>query len=163
MAKLVYASVFAVIATIMVVCMAHIGRTTEQKEKQVSRQIGLLFIMNCIYLVSLYMNHAVVLEWAHCLILICEVMIMYMFLMFGYRFTDMPFLEVKPILYFVDLLVGVDVVITLLNLFTGKLYSFQVIELGQAEKYVLPELTGWYFYHIGLCIVLQLVLVLLML
>ena len=149
MAKLVYASVFAVIATIMVVCMAHIGRTTEQKEKQVSRQIGLLFIMNCIYVVSLFMNQVVVLEWAHCLILICEVMIMYMFLMFGYRFTDMPFLEVKPILYFVALLVGVDVVITLLNLFTGKLYSFQVIELGQAEKYVLPKLTGWYFYHIG--------------
>lgn len=162
MAKLVYASVFAVIATIMVVCMAHMGRTTGQKEKQVSRQIGLLFIMNCIYLVSLYMNHAVVLEWAHCLILICEVMIMYMFLMFGYRFTDVPFMEVKPVLYFVNVLVGVDVAITLLHLLTGKLYSFQVIELGQSEKYVLPELTGWYFYHIGLCMALQLILVLLM-
>lgn len=159
MTKLEYASIFAVIATIMVVCMTYIGRTTDTKEKHVSRQIGLILGMNCIYFVSFFVNQVNVLGGIHGILLICEVLIIDMFLIFGYRFTDVPFLEMKPLCYLVNLLIGADVVAIVMNLLTGKLFSFQVLELGQGERYVVPQLNGWYWYHLGLCIVLQAILV----
>lgn len=159
MAKLGYASIFAIIATIMVVFMVYIGGNVDAKGKHLRRQLFLIFLINCVYLISFFTNNRLALESIHNFVLILEILAIYLFFSFCCHFTDVPFVGVKLLNNIVKILVSADCLILVINILTRKLFTFSVGEYHHGGIYLLPELTVWYWLHVCLCIFLLVVLV----
>lgn len=162
MTKLGYASLFAVIATLLVVCMIYIGANVDAKGKHVRRQLHVIFLINCVYFVSFFTNDVAILEAIHSFILILEILAIFLFLSFCCYFTDVPFPGIGLVHRGVKVLVIADCFMLIANILTKQLFDFSVREYHNGGIYVVPQTTLWYWLHVGLCIFLLGVLIAIM-
>lgn len=147
MSKLQYASVLAVLATIMIVFIVYMGRNTKERYINIKRQLYLIFMMDMLYFVSFFSNEPVWLTINHCLVQVLEILSAYMFFAFVIRYSDDGVNDAKVIRVIMGLLVLTDSAMLVVNAFSKSFFDFRIVKNG-SDVYAEPIVNNWYIVHL---------------
>lgn len=158
MSKIEYASIYAILATVVVGFMLYMGRNTDEKQRYVKRQLYVIFIMLVLYFTSFFTNDVIYLSVNNCMVQIMQVVTAYMFLLFVIKFTDSGIVTLKVPRILVDIFAALDIIMLFINAINNMFFEYE-IKTFDGGIYVQPKVNLIYMLHICLVAIMIILMI----
>lgn len=162
MTKVEYASVYAIIATVMIGFMLYIGKNADKKSILVRRQLYLVLVMNLVYFFSFFINDEFLLVINHSLVLLFEVWLLFAVVHFALYYAESRTRFTIGVISVSMILCICDSVMLIYNSFTQKFFEFAANRKNESFLEVYPCVNLFYYLHMILCGIMLLVFVIIM-
>lgn len=162
MTKVEYASVYAIIATVMIGFMLYIGKNADKKSMLVRRQLYLVLAMNMVYLFSFFTNDEYLLVLIYSIVQFFEVWTLFSVLHFALYYADSDMRITRFITCLAMVLCLGDSFMLAYNAFSQRFFEFSVSRLKGNFLEVYPCVNLFYYLHMILCGILSLVFIIMM-
>lgn len=162
MTKVEYASVYAIIATVMIGFMLYIGKNADKKSMLVRRQLYLVLAMNMVYLFSFFTNDEYLLVLIYSIVQFFEVWTLFSVLHFALYYADSDMRITRFITCLAMVLCLGDSFMLAYNAFSQRFFKFSVSRLKGNFLEVYPRVNLFYYLHMILCGMLLLVFIIMM-
>lgn len=160
MNKVGYGVIYAMTIVVGCIFLLYMGKDVDEKGKSIKRQLYMVLLMNVTYIGALMTDSTKVLIFTYCVIQILECWILYSFLKFSCKFTEINLKNKNRIVNISTFMCICDTVLIFYNMVTGRLYGFRKRDVMYGiEEYMSPEINVWYCAHIILCLVIELVFI----
>ena len=126
MTKVEYASVYAIIATVMIGFMLYIGKNADKKSMLVRRQLYLVLAMNMVYLFSFFTNDEYLLVLIYSIVQFFEVWTLFSVLHFALYYADSDMRITRFITCLAMVLCLGDSFMLAYNAFSQRFFEFSV-------------------------------------
>lgn len=151
MTKIQYASIYAVLGTLVIFFLLHIGKNANVKGKSVRRQLHLVLVMDAVYFLSFFFENTKLLSFCFSFVEAIELWVLVAILNFSFEFAGSK-IKIRPFYKFVAVMIVVaDTIIMVINAGTQTFFGMNIHYSAIGEAYVIPEISMLYIAHLIIC------------